>query len=133
MCNDQQTSVGTKRVGCDLFCALKQQLSYHRVIANGLAILPYLAIRSFCDAPIQLKLAGDHCLCEITFANEIRDYANLSSTFRIEQEEPITQTRFLFPESTLDIREDFTAPNLGRMRQRRRTRIRVHRRAVSDD
>src|SRR6266699_572620 len=103
------------------------------MIPNRLAIYPGLAIRTFSDAAIQLKLARDHGLSEVTFADKIRHDVNHPNRFRIEQEDRVTQTRFLFPKRAADITTNFPTPNLRRMRQRRRARIRIHGGAVGYD
>jgi hypothetical protein len=103
------------------------------MISNRLTISPDLSIRSFRDPPIQLKLARDHRLREIAFADEIRHHVNFANRLGIEQKQRVAQARFLLPERALRIRKNFAAPNLCRMRQRRRARIRVYSRAVRDD
>src|SRR6266853_2837720 len=103
------------------------------MVPNRLAIFPTLAARSFCYATIQLKLARDYGLGEITFADEIRHDINFANGFRIKQKQCVTKTWFFFPEGAADLDKDFSTPNFHRVRQRRRARIRIHRRAVSDN
>jgi hypothetical protein len=57
----------------------------------------------------------------------------LPNRFRIEQEPRIVQARFLFPKGALNFGESFPPLNFRRVRECRRTRIRVHRRTVADD
>src|SRR4029453_16464043 len=103
------------------------------MISDRLAVFPNLAVRSFCDSAIQLEFSRNHCLREITLADEIWHHADFANRFGVEQEQRIPQTRFFFPKGALHIDKNFPTPNLRRMLQRRRTRIRVHGRAVSDD
>src|SRR6266481_692685 len=103
------------------------------MISDRLTISPDLSIRSFCGSPAQLKLARNHRLREITFADEIRHHVNFANRFGIEQKQRITQARFLFPERALHLSKNLPTPNLRRMLQRRRARIRVHGRAVRNN
>ena len=133
MRHDQQR--GLSRIGIlrDFACTFEQQFGHERMVPNRLAIFPTLAARSFCYATIQLKLARDYGLGEITFADKIRHDINFANRFGIEQEDRVAQTRFLFPKRAADLDKDFSTPNFHRVRQRRRARIRIHRRAVSDN
>ena len=70
---------------------------------------------------------------EITFADEIRHHVNLANRSRIEQKNCVAQTRFLFPEGAANLGKNFSTPNLRRMRERRRARIRIHRRAMTNN
>src|SRR5438034_9317719 len=103
------------------------------MISNRLTIFPELSIRSFRDPPIQLKLARDHRLREVTLADEIWHHVNFTNRLGIEQKQRITQARFLFPKRALHLSKNLPTPNLRRVLQRRRARIRVHSRAVRDD
>src|SRR4029453_8332796 len=103
------------------------------MISNRLTISPELSIGSFRDPPIQLKLARDDRLGEIPFAVEIRHYMNFANPLRIESKKRTAQTPPPFPNTASHTRKDFPAPNLPRMLQRRRARVRIHRRAVRDD
>jgi hypothetical protein len=103
------------------------------VIPNRLTISPGLSIRSFRDPPIQLKLARNDRLREIPFANEIRHHINFLNRFGIEEKQRVAQAGLLFPKRSLHLRKNLPAPNLRCMRQRRRTRIWVHSRAVRDN
>src|SRR2546428_9848894 len=113
--------------------APEEQVCYSRMVSDWLAIFPNLPICARSDAPTQLKLPWNHRLGEVTFADEIRHHVNLPNPFRIKQEERVAQTRFLFPECALHLNKKVSAPNLRRMRQRRRARIRVHRRPMAND
>src|SRR5262245_7877032 len=103
------------------------------MIANWVAIFPNLAIRALCRGAIQLQFTRDHSLSEVAFTNEIRHDADFADRFRVKRKKRVAQTRFLFPESALHLRKNSAAANLCRMLQCRRARIRVHRRAVSDN
>ena len=133
MRHDQQTGLGRLGILRDFARAFEQQLGHHRMISDRLGIFPDLAVGSFCDAAIQLKLTRDNRLREITFADEIGHDVNLANFRRIKQKERVAQTWLLFPERAADICKNFPTPNLRHMRQRRRARIGIHRRAVSDD
>ena len=133
MRHNQETRFTFRNTGRDFMSAPQQQIRHQRMISDRFAIFPDLTARPFRRPAIQLKLARDHCLREVTFANKIRDYVHLADCFRIEQKNCIAQTRLLFPKGTLNICKNFSTPNLGRMRQRRRARVRIHRRAVSYD
>src|SRR6266571_9051539 len=95
------------------------------MISDRIAVSPHLTVGTPCDSAIQIKLARNHRLREIPFADKIRHYVNVANGFWIEQKDRIAQARFLLPERALDICKNFPPPNLRRMRQRRRTRIRV--------
>src|SRR5262249_858648 len=131
--NDQQAGFGVSCIGCDVACALEQQLRHPWMIPNRFTISPDLSIRSLRDPPIQLKLPRNHRLREIPFADEIRHHVNFTNRFWIEQKQWVSQARLLFPKGALHIRKNFAAPNLRRMRQRRCARIRVHGRAVRNN
>ena len=103
------------------------------MVPDRLAIVPGLAIRAFCNSPIQLQLTRNNDLRKITLADEIRDDANLFDCVRIEQKDRVAQTRLFFPKRTLHIGKNISTPNLGRVRQSRRARVRIHRRAMTDD
>ena len=96
------------------------------MISDRLALFPDLAVRTFCEAAIQLNLTRNYRLGEITFADKIRLDINFTNRFWIEQEQCVAQTRFLLPKGAANIGKNFSAPNFGRVRQRRRARIRVH-------
>jgi len=131
--NDQQTSLAGIDITRDLASALEEQIGHHWMIPYRLTILPDLTVGSLSDPAGQFKLARNHRLCEITFANKIRNNVNLANQFGIEQEQCIAQTRFLFPESAADLVKNFPAPNLRRVRQCRRAGIRTHGRAMTDN
>src|SRR6266853_526195 len=103
------------------------------MVPDWLAIIPDLPIRAFCDLAIQLKLARNYRLGEITFADEVRDDVNAFDCVWIEQKDRVAQTRLFFPKRTLHIGKNISTPDLGAMRQGRRARIRIHRRAMTDD
>src|SRR6187397_2744021 len=103
------------------------------MISNRLTISPDLSIRSFRESSAQLKLPRDHRLGEISFADEIRHHVNFMNRFGIEQKQRIAQARLLFPKRALHLSKNPPTPNLRRVLQRRRARIRVHSRAVRDD
>src|SRR5207244_12825667 len=50
-----------------------------------------------------------------------------------KQNNLVAQTPFLLPERAADICKNLSTPNLRRMRQRRRARVRIHGRAVSSN
>src|SRR5712691_8861604 len=103
------------------------------MVPDWLAIIPDLPIRALCDLAIQLKLARNDCLGEITFADEIWDDVNVFDCVWSKEKNRVTQARLFFPKRTLHIGKNISTPNLGPMRQRRRTRVRIHRRAMTDD
>src|SRR5712692_11266095 len=98
------------------------------MISDWFAIFPDLAARPFCYAAIQLQLARNHRLREITFADEIWHNVNLANFLRIKEKESVTQAWLLFPKGAFNIDKNFSTPNLRRVRQRRRARVRVYRR-----
>src|ERR1700719_471740 len=103
------------------------------MIPDWLAIFPNLTVWALCGSTVQLQLAWNHRLREITFADEVWHDVNFPNRFWIEQKNCVAETRFLFPKRALNIDKNFPAPDFGRVRQRRRARIRIHGRAVSDD
>src|SRR5262245_33413525 len=103
------------------------------MIPDWLTIFPGLAARSFRDSAIQLELARNHRLGEIPFADKIRHDVNALDRCQIEKKERIAQTRLLFPKSALHIRENVSLPNICGVGQRRRVRVRVHGRTMTDD
>src|SRR5205814_10456503 len=113
--------------------SFEQQVGHHRMISDRLTICPDLAARTFCEAVVQLKLTRDYRLGEITFADKIRDDVHFANRFGIEQEQCVAQTWFLFPKGALHVGKNLSAPNLRSMRQRRRARIRIYRRPMTDD
>src|SRR5215467_8300142 len=133
MSNDQQAGFGGSCIGCDVACALEQQLRHEWMISNRLTILPDLSIRSFRDLPIQLKLARNHRLREIAFTNEIRHHANFTNRFGMKQKQRVAQARFLLPKRALNVRKNVPTPNLRHMRPCRCARIRIYSRAVGND
>src|SRR5262245_47081011 len=102
MSNDQQAASGGSCIGCNLGCAVEEQLRYQWMIPNRVRISPDLSVRAFRDRPIQLKLARHHSLCEIPFANEIWHHVNFTNRFGFEQKQRVAQTRFLFPKCALN-------------------------------
>jgi hypothetical protein len=101
--------------------------------SDRFAVFPDLTSRAVRDSPVQFQLAWDHRFSEITLADKIRHHENVADRFRIEDRQCIAQTRFFFPKRAFHYRENISPPNLSCMRQGRRTRIGIHRRAVSDD
>src|SRR5438477_8766873 len=102
------------------------------MVPDRLAIIPDLSTRSLGNLAVQLKLPRNHGLREITLANEVRDDVNGFDCVRIEKKDRVAQARFLFPKCALHITENVSSPDLSRMRQRRRARIRIHGRAMTD-
>src|SRR5438874_13482658 len=100
--------------------ASQQQVGHQRMVPYRFAIFPDLAVRTFSNPAIQLELARDNRLGEITFADEIGDQINLANRFWIEQKERIAQTRFLFPNGAANLGKIFSAANFRRVRQSRR-------------
>src|SRR5207248_9151002 len=113
--------------------ASQQQVGHQRMVPYRFAIFPDLAVRTFSNPAIQLELAGDNRLGEITFADEIGDEINLANRFWIEQKERIAQTRFLLPKGAVNLGKKLPTPNFSPMRQRGRDRIRIHGRAMPDN
>src|SRR5437660_7490886 len=103
------------------------------MVPDRLAIIPRLSIRSLGNLARQLNLPRNHGLGEITLANEIGDDVNVFDCLRIKKRKRVAQTRFLFPKRALNIGKNISSPNFGRMRVCRRTRIRIHGRAMTDD
>src|SRR5713101_3216422 len=103
------------------------------MISDWFAIFPDLAARPFCYAAIQLQLARNHRLREITFADEIGHNVNLANFLRIKRKERVAQAWLLFPKGAFNIDKNFSAPNFRRVRKRRHARIRIHRRTMTDD
>src|SRR6266436_3585509 len=103
------------------------------MIPDWLTIIPDLPISAFRHLTVQPQFAWNHCLGEITLADEIRDDVNVFDRTWIEQKDRVAQTRLFFPKRTLHIGKNISAPNLGRMRQSRRARVRIYRRAMTDD
>src|SRR5882762_6644746 len=103
------------------------------MIPDWLTIIPDLPISAFRHLTVQPQFAWNHCLGEITLADEIWDDVNVFDRARIEQKDRVAQTRLFFPTRTLHIGKNISTPNLGRVRQSRRARIPIHRRAMTDD
>src|SRR5438552_6210210 len=103
------------------------------MIADWLAIIPGLPIAPLCRLPIQLKLARNHRLSEIAFADEIRNNVNVLDRLRIKKKERVAQARLLLPKRALHVTKNISPPDLRRVRQRRRARIRIHGRAMPDN
>src|SRR6516165_5147756 len=103
------------------------------MIPNRLTIFPDLSIRPFRNPSVELKLARDDRLREITFADEIGNNVNFANRFWIEQKQRVAQARLLFPKRALHFRKDFPTPNLLCMRQRRCARVGIYSRAMRDN
>src|SRR6267143_3842598 len=103
------------------------------MIPDWLTIIPDLPISAFRHLTVQPQFAWNHCLGEITLTDEIRDDVNVLDCARIEQKDRIAQARLFFPKRARHIAENISTPNLGRVRQSRRARVRIHRRAMTDD
>ena len=103
------------------------------MIPDWLTIIPDLPISAFRHLTVQPQFAWNHCLGEITLTDEIRDNVNVFDCARIEQKDRVAQARLFFPKRGRHIAENISTPNLGRVRQSRRARVRIHRRAMTDD
>ena|SRR5438105_4056289 len=103
------------------------------MIPDWLTIIPDLPIRSFRHLTVQPQFAWNHCLGEITLADEIWDDVNVFDRARTKQKDRVAQTRLFFPKCAGHIAKNVSSPDLSRMRQRRRARIRIHGRAMTDD
>src|SRR6058998_785614 len=103
------------------------------MIPDWLTIIPDLPISAFRHLTVQPQFAWNHYLGEITLADEIRDDVNVFDCARIEQKDRVAQTRLFFPKRAFHIDKNFSAPNFRRMRQSWRARIRIHRRAMTDN
>ena len=103
------------------------------MVPDRLAIIPGLPTRAFCNSSVQLQFTRNDDLRKITLADEIRDDVDIFDCVRIEQKDRVAQTRLFFPKRTLHIGKNISAPNLRRMRQSRRARVRIYRRAMTDD
>ena len=97
------------------------------MIPNRLAVIPNLPIRAFRSFAVQLELARNHRLREITFADKIRHDVNVFDRRRIKKKNRVAQTRFFLPKCALHLAEKISPPDFRGMRQRRRARIRIHR------
>src|SRR5436853_3847417 len=103
------------------------------MVADRLAIMPGLSIRAFCNSPVQLQFTRNDDLRKITLADKIRDDADVFDRVRIKQKDRVAQARLFFPKRTLHITKNISTPDFGCVRQRRRARIRIYRRAMTDD
>src|SRR6266446_7862377 len=103
------------------------------MVADRLAIMPGLSIRALCDLAIQLELARNHRLREVAFANEVRDDGNVFDRVRIKEKDRVAQAGFFFPKRALHLAKNVSSPDFRCMRQRRRARVRIHRRAMADN
>src|SRR5438477_10752905 len=103
------------------------------MVPDRFAITPGLPVRASCTSAVQLQLARNHRLCEVTFADKVRNDVNIFDRVGIKKKDRVPQTWFLFPKRTRDFAEDISTPDFGRMGQRRRARIWVHRRAMADN
>src|SRR5207244_11294936 len=96
------------------------------MIPDWLTIIPDLPIRALCDLAIQLKLARNYRLGEITLADEIWDNVNVFDCIRIKEKNRVAQARLFFPKRAGHIAKNVSSPDLSRVRQRRRARLRIH-------
>src|SRR5437667_7326698 len=103
------------------------------MIPDWLTRIPDLPIRALCDLAIQLKLAWNYRLGEITFADEIWDNVYVFDCIRIKEKNRVAQARLLFPESAFHIEKNFPKPDFRPMRQRRSARIRIDGRSMADN
>ena len=103
------------------------------MIPDPLALVPGLPTGAFSNPSVQLELARNYRLGEVTFANEIGNDVNIFDCVRIEKKDRVAQARFFFPKRALHLAKNVSSPDFGCMRQRRRARIRIHRRAMTDD
>src|SRR5438309_5355140 len=103
------------------------------MIPDWLTIIPDLPISAFRHLTVQPQFAWKHCLSEITLADEIWDDVNVFDRAWIKQKDRVAQTRLFFPKRARHIAENISTPNLGRVRQGRRARVRIHRRTMADD
>src|SRR5438309_8487452 len=102
------------------------------MIPDRLAVVPGLPTGAFSNPSVQLELARNYRLGEVTFANEIGNDVNIFDCVRIEKKDRVAQARFFFPKRALHIGKNISTPNLGPMRQGRRARIRIHGLAMPD-
>src|SRR5205085_7319196 len=112
---------------------LHEQLRHQRMVPDRLAIIPDLSICSLRNLAIQLELARNDRLREVTFADEIWYDVNIFDRVRIKKIDRVAQTRLFLPKRARHIAENISPTDFGRMRQRRRARIRIYRRAMTDD
>src|SRR6266481_3631857 len=103
------------------------------MIPDWLTIIPDLAIFAFRHLTVQPQFAWNHCLGEITLADEIWDDVNVFDRAWIKQKDRVAQTRLFFPKRARHISKNISTPNLGRVRQRRRARIGLHGRSMTDN
>src|SRR6266705_2267984 len=103
------------------------------MIPDWLAIIPDLPISAFRHLTVQPQFAWNHCLGEITLADEIWDDVNVFDRARIKQKDRVAQTRLFFPKRARHIAENISTPNLGRVRHSRPARVRINGRAMTDN
>src|SRR2546423_7896778 len=103
------------------------------MISDRLAIVPGLPGGAFRNLSVQFELAGNDRLREVTLADEIRNDANIFDFLGIKEKDRVPQPRLFFPKRAGHFTKNVSSSDLGRMRQRGRARIRIHRRAMTDD
>src|SRR5207247_10984382 len=103
------------------------------MVPDRLAIIPDLATRALGNLALQLQFPRNHRLREIAFADEIRNDVNVLDRVWIKKKDRVAQARLFFPECALHVGKNISPPDLGRMSQRRRAPIRLHRRAMPDN
>src|SRR5205807_5142478 len=133
MRDNEQRSLGWLGVGRDFVGACQEQLGYERIVAHRFAINPNLSVCARRDRALQLQLPRNHCLGEITFADEIRDDKNLTHRLVGEKKSRVAQARFLFPKRASDIGKNFAPLNFACVYPSWRARIRIQRRSMSDN
>ena len=133
MAHDEQTRLRFRNVGRNFPRPLQEQFCDGGMIPDRFAIFPNLAARSGRQGTIQLQLARDNRLGEISFADEIRHHVNFADLGIIEEEERIAKARLFLPETTGNFTEEPALPDRRRLGQTRRARVGIDGRTVADD
>src|SRR5437868_8311363 len=133
MRDNEQRSLGRLGLRRDFMGAREQWLGYERIVPYRFAINPNLSVRARRNRTIQFQLPRNHCLGEITFADEIRDDENLAHHLAGEKKSRVAQARFLFPKCASDIGKNLSPLDFMCVCPSWRARIRIQRRSMSDN
>lgn len=103
--SDDERGLGWLHARCDLFGATQEELGHGRMNPNRRAVMKRFAANDGGRA-IKSKLARDHILREIAFADEVRHYIDLIG---IDHVEGLAQGGFFFPKAAMHFGENSAA------------------------
>src|SRR4051812_48155320 len=97
------------------------------MISDRRAIFPNLTIVPLSFRARQLQFSRYDRLREVPFTDKIWNYVDIMNVAILKERQSVAQTWLFFPKTGDNFAEDVATPNLGRVHESGRARVRVNR------